>query len=358
MLMTVNHPVAESLQAKSFSIPEESLRSLLDSAPDAVARFDRELRHVYVNEATARANSLPAPDFIGKTMRELGHTEFVSELIETNLKAVFESGETRTFDVDFSGPHGRALYQCRMAPEMDQTGEIRYVIVISRNLTEEREAERELREAQELEAANKLANELAHQLNNPLQGLRNTVFLLQRGAKDERTAELLHETDELLSRMTAIVDAILLLREHKATSNEEFARMIEGTRSLYEAARHVVAIAESSKYSMISVDLEGVITSWNRAATALYGYRAEDVIGKSLASITAPGREHEIKGALENVKRGIPVEPYDAVRTTQSGRDVRVRLYLSPIYGPQNRVVGVSSIGVALADDSKTGVPA
>src|SRR5579864_4859912 len=127
-------------RAYAEPVSELSLKSLLDNAPDAVARFDRQLRHVYVNAATAVANGRPASDFPGKTMRDLGHTEQISNLIETNLRAVFHKGREVTFDVEFEGPQGVKLFQCRMAPERNQSGAVEYVIVFSRDITLQREA--------------------------------------------------------------------------------------------------------------------------------------------------------------------------------------------------------------------------
>ena len=62
-------PETESIQIDELS--QQDLRVLLDHAPDAIGRFDRQLRHVYVNEATARANNRPASDLIVKSMVDL-----------------------------------------------------------------------------------------------------------------------------------------------------------------------------------------------------------------------------------------------------------------------------------------------
>jgi len=200
-----------------------SLRSLLDNAPDAVARFDRKLRHVYVNLATAKANNRPVEDFHLKTMRELGHSEEISSLLEQHLEGVFSSGKEDTFYVDFSGPHGRRYFQCRMAPEFSggvvkdgvvEDGVVETVIVFSRDLTDLKCAQDNLVEAARLKAASRLANELAHQLNNPLQALRNSLYLLQSDVEQERHDEYLKLADDTLSRIESLARAILLLEEN------------------------------------------------------------------------------------------------------------------------------------------------
>ena len=198
-----------------------SLRSLLDNAPDAVARFDRKLRHVYVNLATARANNRPVEDFHLKTMRELGHSEEISTLLEQHLQGVFSSGTEDTFDVDFSGPHGRRYFQCRMAPEF--SGDVvETVIVFSRDLTDLKRAQENLVESERLKAASRLAHELAHQLNNPLQALRNSLYLLQSDFEAERHHEYLKLADATLSRIESLARAILLLEGNALVQNSRY----------------------------------------------------------------------------------------------------------------------------------------
>ena len=195
-------------------VTQGSLRSLLDNAPDAVARFDRKLRHVYVNLATAKANNRPVEDFHLKTMRELGHSEEISSLLEQHLRGVFSSGREDTFDVDFSGPHGRRYFQCRMAPEFSGDvleADVETVIVFSRDLTDLKRAQDDLVEAEGLKAASRLAHELAHQLNNPLQALRNSLYLIQSDFEQERQREYLKLADATLSRIESLTRAILFL---------------------------------------------------------------------------------------------------------------------------------------------------
>src|SRR5947209_14233935 len=77
------------------------LGALLDSSPDPVSRFDRKLRHVYANRATAIANQRPVEDFYGRTMAELGHAPEVCDFIESHVQRVFIEGETLTAELLF-----------------------------------------------------------------------------------------------------------------------------------------------------------------------------------------------------------------------------------------------------------------
>ena len=193
---------------------QQDLRVLLDHAPDAIGRFDRQLRHVYVNQATANANARPATDFLGKTMEQLGHAPEVCDLINSNLREVFLSGHERTVHLMFQGPYGNVWYQCRMAPEIDGEGYVEYVLVVSRDISEQRRAEAALIQAEKHAATVQLAAILGHELNNPLAVLTNVVYLLQNksnGSLDPESRELVDLMSLSLDRIAEISRRILSL---------------------------------------------------------------------------------------------------------------------------------------------------
>jgi PAS domain S-box-containing protein len=189
---------------------EQDLRVLLDNAPDAIGRFDRQLRHVYVNEATARANARPVSDFPGKTMGDLGHTPEVCDLIDTNVRGVFETGEERTIELLFQGPLRDSHFQCRMAPEFDSEGSVKYVLVVSRDISEQRRAEAALVEAGKRAVAANIAAQLSHEINNPLAVLTNSIYLLERNESlDEQARMVVEIMSSNLDRITSLSQKIL-----------------------------------------------------------------------------------------------------------------------------------------------------
>lgn len=120
--------------------PEHTWLSILNSFRDPVALFDHQLRHVYVNEATALATNIPSERFRGKRMRDLGHPEHICDQINLNIETVFKTGEERTAIVHFDGPDGAMTYESRMLPEFAEDGEtVEYVIVVSRGNNLERQ---------------------------------------------------------------------------------------------------------------------------------------------------------------------------------------------------------------------------
>jgi PAS domain S-box-containing protein len=97
---------------------KREFKTLAENAPDIITRFDRELRHLYVNPALAKLTGLPQEAFIGKTNRELGMREEDVAFWDRELHAVFESGENRTFDFTFEGTRGLRHFQARVTPNM------------------------------------------------------------------------------------------------------------------------------------------------------------------------------------------------------------------------------------------------
>ncbi|HET6934650.1 MAG TPA: PAS domain-containing protein [Candidatus Angelobacter sp.] len=130
----VRQPASGARKESGPHSSHHAWEAILEKFQYPVARFDRKLRHVYVNKATERATSIKVREFIGKGMRELGHAEEVSEQIERNLRAVFNSGKQRSFNLVFDGPNGRITYQCRMTPEFDPRSKVEHVLVISRDI--------------------------------------------------------------------------------------------------------------------------------------------------------------------------------------------------------------------------------
>ena len=112
--------------------PNHGWLTILNNFKDPVALFDRQLRHVYVNEATSLATNIPSESFRGKRMRELGHAEEICRVIDGNVAAVFASGEERAIELTFDGPDGTVHYESRMFPEFGRNNEVEFVIVISR----------------------------------------------------------------------------------------------------------------------------------------------------------------------------------------------------------------------------------
>lgn len=208
-------------QSACSGVLQQDLRLLLDHAPDAIGRFDRNLRHVYVNEATARANGRPASDFPGQSMEDLGHSADICSLINENLIRVFATGCEHTIDVLFPSPKGPMWFQCRMAPEFGLDGLVEFVLVVSRDISEQKRAEALLRQMEKRTAMAELVANLAHEIHNPLSAVVNVIYLLQHNSSlDEAGQKLVAIASHELDRVSEISKRSLLVSQVGTADSE------------------------------------------------------------------------------------------------------------------------------------------
>jgi PAS domain S-box-containing protein len=138
-------------------------------------------------------------------------------------------------------------------------------------------------------------------------------------------------------------DYEVLGTEHQRTEDRLFEReqMLEdSSKRLGELA----AIVESSDDVILSKDLNGIIRSWNGAATRLFGYSPDEMIGASILKLIPEDLHSDEKTIMENIRAGRRVEHFETVRRTKSGQLLDVSLAISPIRDEQGRVIGASKI--------------
>jgi len=109
-------------------------------------------------------------------------------------------------------------------------------------------------------------------------------------------------------------------------------------------AQRLVAIVDSSDDAIVSKDLHGVITTWNRGAEQLFGYTSDEMIGKPITTLIPPDRHDEEVRILECIRRGERVDHYETVRRRKDGSLVDISLTVSPLKDPAGKVVGASKI--------------
>lgn len=106
----------------------------------------------------------------------------------------------------------------------------------------------------------------------------------------------------------------------------------------------LASIVESSEDAIASKTLEGVITSWNSSAERLFGYTADEAIGRSVTILIPPDRRHEEEMILSRIRRGERIQHYESVRVRKDGSFVNVALTISPIVDQDGTIVGASKI--------------
>jgi PAS domain S-box-containing protein len=135
---------------RSLIESQEHFRALAENSPDVIMHFDREHRHLYVNNAVEAQTGLSKDDFINKSHRDMGiFPEDLVLLWEKGLDEVFQTGKPATIVFDIELPGKKTSYEWRLYPEIGTSEAIESVIGVARDITESRESEDALRQSEE-----------------------------------------------------------------------------------------------------------------------------------------------------------------------------------------------------------------
>ena len=110
------------------------------------------------------------------------------------------------------------------------------------------------------------------------------------------------------------------------------------------SAQHYAAIIQSSHDAILSKNLDGVIMTWNQGAEELFGYTAEEAVGKSVTMLIPRERHDEEPAILSRIRRGEYIDHYETVRQRKDGSLIDISLTVSPIKDSLGRIVGASKI--------------
>ena len=156
---------------------------------------------------------------------------------------------------------------------------------------------------------------------------------------DEHSAVLPAESHALASEDERL--RMIALWQQKALALEaEIAKRNE-TR---QAWAKLAAIVECSEDAIASKDLNGIVSSWNAAAERMFGYKAEEIIGKSITTIIPPELHKDEDMILGKIRRGERIEHFETVRVTKSGKRIDVSLAVSPVKDADGRIIGAAKI--------------
>ena len=156
-----------------------------------------------------------------------------------------------------------------------------------------------------------------------------------------------------------MVDVSLTISPIRDTSGRvvgasKVARDITAARSAERAQDYLASIVDSSDDAIVSKNLDGIITSWNRAAERMFGYSSDEAVGKHISLIIPPELIDEEYAILARVKSGQRVDHFETKRRTRAGRLVDMSLTVSPILDRHGRIVGASKIGRDVTEQRRT----
>ncbi len=154
-------------------------------------------------------------------------------------------------------------------------------------------------------------------------------------------AVLLVDNVALQAQMSRLVRA---LRRQSAIERDQHT----------ERERLFSAVVESSNDAIVTQGLDGIITAWNTAAERLFGYSADEAVGKNINLIIPPERQSDVSDILNRLERGEGVGQFETLRLHKSGREVHVSLSISPIRSAAGWVVGVSGTARDITESKRT----
>jgi PAS domain S-box-containing protein len=139
--------------------------------------------------------------------------------------------------------------------------------------------------------------------------------------------------------------------EGKVVGASEIARDISEQQSAMQAAAMLAAIVDSSDDAIVSKDLEGTITTWNRGAERIFGYAASEVIGRPISLLVPADRGDEEPNILRRIKAGQRIDHFQTLRVRKDGRTIPVSVTISPIKDPTGRIIGASKVARDISND-------
>jgi PAS domain S-box-containing protein len=135
---------------------------------------------------------------------------------------------------------------------------------------------------------------------------------------------------------------------------QELQQQIDVANSQSRENALLASIVEFSDDAIVSKNLDGIITSWNKGAERTFGYFAEEVIGKPITLLIPPERLHEEDVILERIRRGDRIDHYETIRRGKDGNLIDMSLTISPLRDANGIVVGASKIARDITEHKRS----
>ncbi|MFZ0293851.1 MAG: PAS domain S-box protein [Candidatus Sulfotelmatobacter sp.] len=155
----------------------------------------------------------------------------------------------------------------------------------------------------------------------------------------------------VLSAIRDITDRKRIAEELRRANEELYRKTVE---QIGEYRSRLASIIDTSEDAILSKNLDGTITSWNRGAERMYGYALEKVVGKHISILAPPDRADEITKILQEIVAGESVEHRESIRVTKDGRHLNVSISVSPLRNAIGEVVGASVIARDITAQKRT----
>jgi PAS domain S-box-containing protein len=366
--------VTSAKQASEASVrSEERYRTIVETTPECVKIVDRNGILLHMNSAgLAMIGAKNADAVIGKDVYQLVAPEDREKFREFNERVC--RGEKGSLEFDIIGIQGvRRHMETHGAPLQNADGTT-VLLGVTRDITPRGEVEKmQRRLAAIIESSedaiaskdldgiitswNKSAERLFGYKAEEIIGQPVTTIIPPELHDDEpkilgkiRAGERIdHFQTVRLHKNGRLIDVSLTVSpirddQGKIIGAAKIVRDVTRQKKLEEAALRLAAIVESSDDAIASKDLNGIITSWNRSAEKLFGYKAEEIIGKPITTIIPPELHHDEIMILSKIRRGEKIDHFETIRLHKNGERIEVSLTISPIKDDNGNVIGAAKI--------------
>jgi PAS domain S-box-containing protein len=309
---------------------EEALRKyeqIVSASRDLMALLNRDFVYEAVNERFLDYHRSTREEIVGRTVSEIMGENIFRKQIQPRLDQVLK-GQTMNYRALFDFPgYGRRYMDVSYFPLLDNMGNLEGVVVNSRDITETRQLEEQLMHSQKMESIGTLAGGVAHEINNPINGIMNYAqLIIDRTGEDspakELAGEIIHET----KRVANIVRNLLTFARHEKQSHSPayLSDIISAVLSLVQAVmRHdqidlqVDIPDELPKFNCRSQQVQQVlmnlITNARDSLNERFaGFNPQKQLLVFARLIEKEGRRY-IRTTVEDFGTGIPAEIGDRI---------------------------------------------
>jgi PAS domain S-box-containing protein len=342
---------------------------------DAVIAVDNHMRVTYLNSAAERLYGVTATKALGCRVNDLFECSWLRPEDEaTAIAAIEATGIWRGENIHVTH-YGQELHVELVVNRLiDVSGIPIGFLVVIRDISERKRAEAERAQLITIvessadaiysydldrrilnwnKSAEKLygwkAEEIIGQhisLLIPHERQEEEIEILERLRRDERVDH--YETVRLKKDGTT-VDVSISVSPIKDGSGRiigacKIARDITERKQAEVVQAYHSAIVESSDDAIVGKTLQGIITSWNKGAEKLFGYKASEILGQPITTLIPPDRHEEEVEILSRLRRGERVDHFETVRLRMDGRALDLSITISPIKDKSGRIIGASKV--------------
>jgi PAS domain S-box-containing protein len=154
-------------------------------------------------------------------------------------------------------------------------------------------------------------------------------------------------------RILSVCTAVRRSPEGQLVTSQWALRDAAAPSHAEQVAELLAAIVDSSSDAIVSKQLDGTIMSWNRAAERLFGYSADETVGRSIRMIVPPDRQAEEDDILRRLQRGEVVDHFETVRMRKDGSLIEVSVTISPVRNREGKIIGASKVARDISEQKR-----